>query len=75
MKMLPVLPAQTPAGTMHTDPVCGMKVREETAAGSDQFGGERYFFCNLNSGSFSYWPPRLLCVRASPIQQLRPARR
>ena len=32
---------------MATDPVCGMKVDERTAAGSSVFEGKNYFFCSV----------------------------
>jgi Cu+-exporting ATPase len=31
---------------MATDPVCGMTVDEQTAAGSAEYAGERYYFCS-----------------------------
>ncbi|HEX3822245.1 MAG TPA: YHS domain-containing protein [Candidatus Sulfotelmatobacter sp.] len=31
---------------MTTDPVCGMKVDESTAAASTQFAGKKYSFCS-----------------------------
>lgn len=31
-----------------TDPVCGMTVTPETAAGAWEFDGETYFFCSTN---------------------------
>ncbi|HKX28021.1 MAG TPA: YHS domain-containing protein [Blastocatellia bacterium] len=30
----------------HTDPVCGMQVNEQQAAGKSQFQGETYYFCS-----------------------------
>jgi P-type Cu+ transporter len=33
---------------MATDPVCGMTVDEQTAAGSAEHGGERYYFCSTH---------------------------
>jgi Cu+-exporting ATPase len=35
----------TPAGEI-TDPVCGMKVSPETAAGKYDYKGETYYFCS-----------------------------
>ena len=40
---LPVL--NTPK--THIDPVCGMKVGEESAAGNSEYRGRTYFFCAL----------------------------
>ena len=36
--------AASSAGT-HIDPVCGMSVTEQAAAGSFAYGGKTYFFC------------------------------
>ncbi len=43
----------TPQGYQHersavdmTDPVCGMEVTRETAAGAWEHGGETYYFCS-----------------------------
>ena len=33
---------------MATDPVCGMTVDEQTAAGSAEYEGERYYFCSTH---------------------------
>ncbi len=30
------------------DPVCGMKIKKKTAAGSSEYKGKTYYFCNLN---------------------------
>src|SRR5207244_9044252 len=30
----------------HTDPVCGMTVEPQSAAGSHEYEGKRYFFCS-----------------------------
>lgn len=30
----------------HTDPVCGMKVDEQNAAGQSQHAGQTYYFCS-----------------------------
>jgi YHS domain-containing protein/uncharacterized membrane protein YraQ (UPF0718 family) len=37
---------KSPAGEA-TDPVCGMSVQREHAAGTAEHGGETYYFCNL----------------------------
>ncbi len=47
--MIPVKLEIKPAAAsaeQHIDPVCGMKVDPKTAAGSHEFGGKTYFFCN-----------------------------
>jgi YHS domain-containing protein len=31
---------------MAKDPVCGMDVREDTAAGKSEVGGKTYYFCS-----------------------------
>lgn len=31
---------------MHTDPVCGMTVDEESAAGKSEYQGQTYYFCS-----------------------------
>lgn len=33
------------ATTTHTDPICGMKVEEEKAAGQSEYQGQTYYFC------------------------------
>jgi YHS domain-containing protein len=30
----------------HTDPICGMQVEEESAAGAAEYGGRSYYFCS-----------------------------
>jgi Cu+-exporting ATPase len=32
--------------TTHTDPVCGMRVEEQGAAGKSECRGETYYFCS-----------------------------
>src|SRR5437868_1727312 len=32
--------------TNYIDPVCGMMVKPETAAGTQQYGGKTYYFCS-----------------------------
>ena len=31
-----------------TDPVCGMRIDSNTAAGSSEYNGQRYFFCSAS---------------------------
>lgn len=46
--------AKNPSGTANkasddnkvTDPVCGMRIDPEAAAGSSEYKGQRYFFCS-----------------------------
>jgi P-type Cu+ transporter len=56
------------------DPVCGMIVNPETAAGSHEFDGKRYFFCSAHClDAFSNDPPRFLNRSApQPIQLSKP---
>lgn len=35
-----------PSGGTQIDPVCGMTVQPETAAGSSEHGGRTYYFCS-----------------------------
>ncbi len=44
-KSLPMMAAPAPVRSGHVDPVCGMTVQPETAAGSHQHGGKTYYFC------------------------------
>src|SRR5882672_7812439 len=37
--------AVMPNGDMAVDPICGMKVNQQTAAGSFAYGGTTYYFC------------------------------
>jgi len=32
--------------TMHTDPVCGMRVDEQKAAGQSDYLDQKYYFCS-----------------------------
>lgn len=51
----------------HTDPVCGMKVDPQSAAGSHVHDGQNYFFCSQGCLSkFRADPPRYL--RAEPAK-------
>jgi Cu+-exporting ATPase len=49
------------APVLHTDPVCGMQVNPETAAGNWEYEGTRYYFCN---------PSCLTRFQADPRQYL-----
>lgn len=37
---------QTASASAHTDPVCGMTVESQSAAGSYEYEGKRYYFCS-----------------------------
>jgi Cu+-exporting ATPase len=41
-----LFPILDPGGAVEVDPVCGMKVRPETAAGRHEYRGKTYYFCN-----------------------------
>ncbi len=63
-KPLPMMMAAAPpAGTGHIDPVCGMTVQPERAAGSHQYEGNTYYFCA---------PSCLDKFRADPAHYLLP---
>ncbi len=52
---------------MPQDPVCGMKVEKETAAGMSTFRGKDYFFCSLQcKGKFDKDPEKYLKEEPSP---------
>src|SRR5689334_9512735 len=48
---------------LHHDPVCGMDIEEQNAAGSVEYGGKRYYFCN---------PSCLQKFKADPERYLNP---
>src|SRR5512147_1289797 len=49
---------------MTTDPVCGMTVDEQTAAGSVEYEGKRYLFCSTHC---------LHQFQTAPRQYIRPS--
>src|SRR6266478_7964320 len=56
---LPIL--QGPA--KHKDPVCGMMVASEKAAGKVEHGGKTYYFCSKGCAErFSHEPDKFLAV-------------
>ncbi|WP_238590350.1 heavy metal translocating P-type ATPase [Nitrospira moscoviensis] len=63
MKPLQMVQPSTRAGS-EIDPVCGMTVDPEHAAGSYQYGGRTYYFCN---------PSCLNRFKADPERYLKPA--
>ncbi len=53
--------------TQHIDPVCGMTVNPETAAGEFAYGGETYYFCGKSClQKFSSDPEAVLMRAATP---------
>ncbi len=52
------------ASGMHhkaVDPVCGMKIKKKTAAGTSEYKGKTYYFCNVNcKKSFDEDPEKYL---------------
>lgn len=50
----------------HRDPVCGMNVEESEAAGTSQFEGRTYYFCNRAcKTTFDQNPRRFVTPEAS----------
>jgi Cu+-exporting ATPase len=50
------------------DPVCGMEIEAETAAGSFEYGGRKYFFCSESClRQFAADPQKYLGGSASPM--------
>jgi YHS domain-containing protein len=46
---------------MYKDPVCGMDVEPETAAGKSEYKGQTYYFCSLGcKASFDKNPEKYL---------------
>jgi Cu+-exporting ATPase len=43
-----VLKIPHPGGSMTNDPVCGMRVDEESAEFQTQFAGKKYYFCSAD---------------------------
>jgi P-type Cu+ transporter len=46
LKPVPVGGSPKPGGTVVVDPVCGMTISPESAAGSHEHAGTTYYFCN-----------------------------
>jgi P-type Cu+ transporter len=58
--------AATPGGSF-TDPVCGMSVSPETAAGSHDHKGQTYYFCSVGClNKFRQEPSRFLEKKEAP---------
>ena len=48
-------------GTQVTDPVCGMQVDPQQAAGSSEYQGQTYYFCSTGcKRQFDNDPPRFV---------------
>jgi P-type Cu+ transporter len=61
----PAVPASEPGPVLHHDPVCGMDIEAEDAAGTVDHNGETYYFCSAS------------CVekfKADPKRYLEPPR-
>ena len=44
---IPMMPASGSSAKAHLDPVCGMTVQPESAAGSYEYQGKTYYFCSV----------------------------
>ena len=56
---------------LHIDPVCGMQVAPQTAAGSEEYQGTRYYFCGLGcQQKFAADAERFLKARGADLVQL-----
>src|SRR4051794_4430584 len=44
---LPPRTAEPPAPVLHHDPVCGMDIEEQDAAGSTEYKGTLHYFCSI----------------------------
>ena len=61
---------------MATDPVCGMKVEPERAAGSSEYKGTTYYFCaggckeRFDTAPGRYIPEGEDCERTSLLERL-----
>jgi Cu+-exporting ATPase len=63
-KSLPMMqPAPPVPGAAAVDPVCGMTVQQDSAAGSYEYGGKTYYFCATSC---------LTKFRADPVYYLTP---
>ena len=65
--------ATVPASERALDPVCGMTVNKDTAAGSFEYEGQRYFFCSAHClEAFRSDPERF--IKRAPQQLTRPSK-
>ena len=63
-----------PAGTQVVDPVCGMTISPESAAGSHVHGGRTYYFCARSClERFRENPGAFVAETAAPRHERRPA--
>jgi Cu+-exporting ATPase len=67
-------PERNPTMADHIDPVCGMIVRPETAAGSHEHGGETCYFCSGSCvAKFKAHPEQYLGGKREAMHALKPA--
>ncbi len=60
-------PAATPAPVLHHDPVCGMNIEAQHAAGTFDYRGTKYFFCGVGClEKFKANPSRYLDPQPQP---------
>lgn len=58
---MPMMPASAPSASGQVDPVCGMTVQPESAAGSYEYQGKTYYFCSQGClTKFRQDPPAFL---------------
>lgn len=56
-----------PEGTLHKDPVCGMHVKTDTAAGTSEYKGVTYYFCGMGcKRAFDKDPEKFLAPDYKP---------
>lgn len=61
-----------PKASEHKDPVCGMSVKPETAAGKTHHNHQDYFFCSLGcKAKFEATPEKYLQPKAAPSAELK----
>jgi len=58
---------------MATDPVCGMEVQPEKAAGQSEHKGQTYYFCCLPCKQRFDQDPQPYARKATEAQQKRPS--
>ena len=66
-----LLKMAAPQSQLVTDPVCGMHIDPETAAGHYDYKGTRYYFCNPSCRTrFAADPEKYLSARTEGLQQI-----
>src|SRR5690349_9800086 len=66
--------SEATAAVTFTDPVCGMKVRPERAAGTVEHKGKTYYFCSKSCvQKFSADPEKYLDPNFKPMGMGRPS--